>query len=427
MCTFLLKNLLNTLIKHISSFLFFIAFTLPACVYAQQKDLNYFLTQGMQNSPLLHDYSNQARSNQINESMISASYGVQVNGTSNNSYAPVIKGYGYEGAITNIGNFSELITASKQFVGRANLQNQYNAVQLINDSLKIAANIYQQDLQKSITQQYIAAYGSWQQYSFNNEVYDLLIKEDTILEKLTQATVYRQTDYLTFLVTLQQQKLSVMQAKNQFETDYAQLNYLSGLFDTSFQQLAEPDINLNNILPADNTVYYKKFTIDSLLLQNEQARIDFYYKPKLNLYGDAGFVSTFTYQPYRDFGTSFGINLSIPIYNGGQRKLQHRQIDIAEQTRQNYRNFFQTQYNQQLAQLIQQLNNAQKIIEETTNHLKYVEGLIQANGKLLATGDVRIADYILAINNYINSENIITQNTIARLLIITQINYWNKQ
>lgn len=187
--------------------LFVIFICLSSFLCAQEKTLDFYLHQAYENSPLLKDYANQIRSNRIDSAIIRAGYGVQVNGTSTNNYAPVIHGYGYEGAITNIGNFSELITASRQFIGSANLQNQYNAVQLASDSIRIAARISERDLQKSITQQYIAAYGSWQQYSFNKEVYDLLSKEDTILKKLTAATVYRQTDYLTFLVTLQQQKL----------------------------------------------------------------------------------------------------------------------------------------------------------------------------------------------------------------------------
>ena len=171
---------------------------LSSFLFAQQKTLDFYLQQAFQNSPLLKDYAAQVQSNRIDSAIIRAGYGLQVNGSSTNNYAPVIHGYGYEGAITNVGNFSELITASKQFIGNANLQNQYNAVQLANDSIRIATRISEQDLQKSITQQYIATYGSWQQYQFNKEVYDLLQKEDTILKKLTSAAVYRQTDYLTF-------------------------------------------------------------------------------------------------------------------------------------------------------------------------------------------------------------------------------------
>jgi len=80
-----------------------------------------------------------------------------------------------------------------------------------------------------------------------------------------------------------------------------------------------------------------------------------------------------------------------------------------------------------VAQLAQQLQNTQKIIIETEGQLKYVESLIQANGKLLATGDVHIADYIIAINNYLNAKNIILQNNINKLQIINQVNYWSSK
>ena len=64
-------------------------------------------------------------------------------------------------------------------------------------------------LKKNITAQYIVAYGDLQQLNFNKEVNDLLRNEEKILKLLTQKNVYRQTDYLTFLVTLEQQNLSI--------------------------------------------------------------------------------------------------------------------------------------------------------------------------------------------------------------------------
>jgi len=85
------------------------------------------------------------------------------------------------------------------------------------------------------------------------------------------------------------------------------------------------------------------------------------------------------------------------------------------------------QYNQQVAQLVQQLNSTQELINETSNQLKYTEALMEANKKLMATGDARIADYVIAINNYLNAKNIITQNTINKLQLISQINYWNSK
>ena len=408
-------------------FCFVLSVFAVSALHAQDKTLDYYIEAGLQTSPLLKDYENQIQVNRIDSARIAAGFKPQVNGISTNSYAPVISGWGYDGAITNIANFSQVISATKQFVSKANLNNQFGAVRLASDSVKIASKITEQDLRKTITTQYIIAYGSWQQYQFNTDVYNLLAQEDTLLKRLAQATVYRQTDYLTFLVTLQQQKLAVMGARNQYQTDFAMLNYVSGLFDTTFVPLTAPPVELNNILEAENTVFYDKFKVDSLLLRNADVQIDYNYKPKVNAYADAGYVSSFTYEAYKNFGTSVGLSLSVPIYDGKQRKMQHSKIAIAEQTRQNYQSFFVTQYNQQLAQLAQQLRNTQELITETESQLKYVESLIQANAKLLATGDVHIADYIIAINNYLNAKNIILQSNINKLQIITQMNYWNRK
>lgn len=415
------------LLKYTKQFLAYILFVLPLHLFAQQKNLDYFLEQGLQSSPLLKQANNALLLNRIDSLRILAQYKPQVSGISNNYYAPVIHGYGYDEIITNIRNLNEQISATKTFVGKRNLQIQFNGIQLLNDSISIAGKITEQDLRRTITAAYVAAYGSWRQFNFNNEIYNLLSAEDTILKKLTQASVYRQTDYLTFLVTLQQQHLAITVAKQQYQNDYATLNYLCGLVDTSFTPLDSPYIALQQLPDYNNSIFYKKFITDSLLLKNASQQIGLAYKPKLSVTADGGYVSSLTYVPYKNFGMSAGINLIIPIYDGNQRKLQYQRLDILERTRISNRDFYTNQYQQQVAQLSQQLQTTNQIIHETNDQLKYVHALMDANHKLLITGDVRIADYIIAISNYLNAENTITQNVIKQFQIITQINYWNKR
>jgi len=118
--------------------------------------------------------------------------------------------------------------------------------------------------------------------------------------------------------------------------------------------------------------------------------------------------------------------VAVPIYDGHQKKMQYRKLDISERTRQNYKDFFTRQYSQQVAQLMQQLKATQELIDQINHQIKYSEGLIQVNTKLLVTGDVRIADMVIALNNYLTAKNLLTQNTVSRLQIINQINYWNR-
>jgi len=146
----------------------------------------------------------------------------------------------------------------------------------------------------------------------------------------------------------------------------------------------------------------------------------------LNAFADAGYISSLAYNAHKNFGTSIGFGISVPIYDGKQRKLQYQKLDILEQTRQGYRQFFSKQYTQQIQQLYNQLTGTTTLLSEINRQIRYSEGLVNANMKLLMTGDAHITDLVIALNNYMTARNLLTQNTINRLQIINQINYWTR-
>lgn len=394
--------------------------------FAQNKGVDYFINQALINSPLLKDYGNRILQNQADSLSILAAYKPQVTGSSFNSYAPVIKGIGYDEIITNGRNFNALIGVNKILPNKKNVTAQFESLQLENQSIGNASRISEQELKRTITAQYITAYGDMLQLNFNKGIDSLLSKEEIILKKLTESNVYRQVDYLAFLVTLQQQQLLIKQLTIQFQNDYAALNYLCGIADTATVVLQEPGITLNHLPGIENSVFFNQFVIDSQKLINSRTLVEFSYKPRFNLFANAGFNSTFNYRTYKNFGTSFGISATVPIYDGKQKKIQYSKQDIAERTRQHYQSFFSGQYNQQVAQLTQQLQATTSLINDINNQLRYSESLINVNGKLLEAGEARIADYILALNSFMNAKNLVTQNNINRLQIINQINYWNR-
>src|ERR1700759_4049041 len=135
--------------KYISAFFVVSLLSLSNATNAQQKNLDYFLEQAIQNSPLIKETNNNILLNRIDSLRILATYKPQINGISNNYYAPVISGYGYDEIITNIRNFSEQVSATKTFVSKRNLQIQFNGIQLLNDSLSIAGKMTEQDLRRT--------------------------------------------------------------------------------------------------------------------------------------------------------------------------------------------------------------------------------------------------------------------------------------
>src|SRR5947208_3316212 len=259
---------------------FTIILLLLTCAFrlsAQQNTLDYYLSHAINNSPLIKDLQNQVLSFSIDSQIVRAGLRPQVTGNSNNMYAPTIKGYGYDPAITNVAQVSALVSVNKTFLSNKSLQAQLATSGIQARTASNNIRITQQDLRKNITDQYIVAYGEQLQLQSNREIGELLRREDTLLKTLTQNSVYRQTDYLSFLVTVQQQELSTAELEIQYEYDVATLNYLAGVNDTALIALADPQLRLVSIPDLYSSVFYRQFVFDSLKLRNDRALIDINY------------------------------------------------------------------------------------------------------------------------------------------------------
>ncbi|RFZ95586.1 TolC family protein [Mucilaginibacter conchicola] len=407
-------------------YLFLFLILISTVARAQNHTLDDFVQSAIKNSPLIRDLNNQILAGQIDSVRLRAGFRPQITGSVMGLYAPVIKSYGYSTAITNGQQLTGLVTIDKQFIGKGYLNAQLLSILNQKDSIKNTIRLSEQDLRKTIAAQYITAYGSQEQQRFNAEIVQLLTKEEQVLLKLTRSNVYRQSDYLTFLVTLKQAELQKKQAELQYKADYSTLKYLAGMRDTVLDTLSRPDIRNTLLADRSSSIFFKQFQLDSVRIKNAHQLIDYSYKPKFHLFVDGGYNSDLTVDYYKNLGASAGFGLSIPIYDGGQRKLAHRKIQLEENTRQQYKQFFEQQYSQQIYQLKDQIKGYDQLLADIKSQFKYSESLIKVDTKLMQTGDLKIADLILAINNYLSTKNLLTTNLIAQLQLINQLNYWNK-
>ncbi|MHB1179882.1 MAG: TolC family protein [Daejeonella sp.] len=411
----------------------FLFFLLNGCLsglgfssFSQERTIEDYIKMGTNNSPLLKDFNNQILINKLDSAIIRANYKPLVGANSTGTYAPIIRGYGYDLAISNGKTFSALVSVNQSLLGRSRMNTALRGIGLLSDSVTNAVQRSQQDIRRNIISQYISAYASQKQVEFDQTVYQLLKKEETVLKKLTQGNVYRQTDYLTFLVTLQQQELQMKQNQIVALNNIAILNYLSGIVSTDSVKLIEPKLNLNAAQQLNSSIFLQQFQLDSLRIQNSRRVIDLNYQPRVGVYADGGYNSSFIQKAYKNVGVSAGFTISIPLYDGHQRKLQYNKLDIRERTRSTYRDYFLVQYQQQLSQLRQQLQQQESLFDKINEQIRFTESLITVDGKLLQTGNITIADYILAIRNYLDSQSLLRQTNITRLELINQLNYWNQ-
>jgi outer membrane protein TolC len=405
----------------------FIVFCSIKSLSAQEQNLEFFLTSALNNSPLLKDYTNRVRSSQIDSMRIRAGQGIQVNAQGINAYAPVVNGWGYDEIKTDIAEVSAVVQVSKEITWNRNLQNKYEAIRLQNQASLLEGNLSAKDLKKTVILQYILTYGDQLYQELNSEVLNVLRQEELIVKKLAEKGSYRQTEYLSFEVNIRQQEILSEKYGIQLRTDLETLNYLCGIYDTTLHKLSPPDLKVETYPGISNSLFYRQFVIDSLKLVNDNKRIDFDYQPKLSIFADGGYLSSLAITPWKNFGLSAGINISVPIYDGKQRQMQHDQIAISESTRSNYRDFFANQYLQQISILENQLTSMEQITQKTIEQQKFALTLVNANRVLLNTGDIPVTDYLLSVNNYLDANNMLIENTIERFRLINELNYWTEK
>lgn len=394
--------------------------------FAQVNSLDFFINQGLVHSPVLKDIGNQVNSNTVDSLLIKAGQRPQVSYNGLLYYAPVINGIGYSEVITNISNIKSVAYVSQSIFNRKVIETEYSKLGIQNQALRISSKITENDLKKAITMQYLAACSVSNDIKINSELLSSSENEEQILKQLVEQGQYKQVDYYSFMVELKAQELLVNDLHIQYQNEISSLFNLCGLNDTIYPQLAIPEIQLNSPANEANSPLFTRFFVDSLRIRNEKLQIDRKYSPSVNWFADAGLVNNKPQDMVRNFGFSAGLSLSVPIYDGRQRKLNYQKLEIAENTRINYAGYFKNQYSQQLQQLYTELKKNREIIPQVNQQLDFAGMVIKQDRNLLNTGNVSITEYVMALKNYIAVKRNLNQYQIKILQIITEINYWNQ-
>jgi outer membrane protein TolC len=407
----MIKNILSTLLATI----------IFGNVYTQTLDS--YIQSALKSSPLLYDYNNQVLAGRLDSLLLIATFKPQVTQVSQAMYAPAGTGWGYDEAITNGGNYSAVVHVSQSLFNKKQINGQLQTIAILSQSLKINEKITVIDLKKSITAQYLTVYADYSQHEFSQSVLSQLSNELKTVKVLVDKGVYLMTDYMNLQVLISAQKIAITQSFIQLKNDLAVLNYICGVPDQPEINLVKPEISLQNDFNPESSPLFEQFRIDSLKNNNSKLLIDLNYRPKINVFADAGFNSIAPENVPNNLGTSFGVNFSIPIYDGKQRKMQYDKISLAENTRIFYKRYYTSQYKNQFNQLTNQLKLTENLIDEIKNQLAEQERLIDLYRIELDNGLVRFLDFLAVLNNYNATKNTFLITGMNRLQIINQLNY----
>jgi outer membrane protein TolC len=407
--------------------LIFIFSVLSLTAFNQTHDLEYYLNEGVKNSPLLNEYKNQIRSAVTDSLIVRAAKKPALDLNSQLLYSPAYNNFGYDEVVTDGGNYSAVLGVKQYILNKKEIENKYTSVDIQKQLLSNSSSISTNALNKIITDQYLKAFLSFTQLTFSRDFLKLVSRENDIVKQFVKSGVYKITDYLNLTVEMQTQQVTVTQLKNQYINDLFFLNQICGITDTAMYELNRPEITNHGLPDINGSPSWHKFRIDSARIETEKTAVDIKYKPKVNWFADAGFLTSNPWDFYRHFGYSAGIGLNIPVYDGKQQDLQKQKLELEQNSLKNYQYTYRNQFYSRIQQLNSELKMLDEISEGMNNQLKTTGQLLVALKEQLETGLIQMTDYVNAIKNYRTINSNMNLLNIQKLQIISELNFLSKQ
>jgi outer membrane protein TolC len=391
--------------------------------FNQTRNIEFYLDEGIHNSPLLNDYRNQIRSASSDSLLIRAAKNPLVEVKSQLLYAPSYRNFGYDEIVTDQGNYTAVMGVSQQLFNKREINNKYEAVDIQKRTLNNSSQISINELKKVITDQYLTSFSGYTDFIFNKNFLELLEKENVIVKQFVKNGIAKQTDFLSLLVETQSEEMLVTQIKSQYRKDLMLLGQLCGLNDSTWYELTDPKIEMKGTPDIKKSPAYIQYKIDSIRIENEKAAIDIRYKPKINWFADAGFLTSNPWNFYNHFGYSAGVSLNIPVYDGKQRGLEKQKLEFNENSRQAYMDTYYKQYFQQIQQLNLELSSLNEMSSQIENQLRTSEQLVNALKEQLEAGIIQMTEYINAIKNFKTTSRSVNLIKMQKLQVINELNF----
>lgn len=408
-------------------------------VYSQQHDLFFYQSLAHLNNPTIKINSQLQLFNNLQNNLTYAQFRKpQVNLTADYLFTPYFNNngklisittnpdknaFGYDAGLSNGGLYATQLNASLPlFTG--GLIKTYQKQNQIQNQLLLNSNIQLlHDLDKNISDQYIATYQLQQQASYQQKLIDMVQDRQKIIEALVLKALMQQSDYLLLEIELKQRQYDTQQLKINISATFNQLYNLSGIRDTTIFELLPPTILQTQ--PTTQFNYKLKFELDSTNLIAQQQVFNTKYKPQFAAFGNTGINATDAANIPHNVGVSAGLHLVIPLYDGGQKKIVEKQNKLLLDNLHLYQNQNSITIENNLTALQQQINLTQQSISLINSQLSSQETLLLILKDKVVTGQISVTDYLTFLKDYAatNQNKILVQTNLW--LLINQYNYIN--
>jgi outer membrane protein TolC len=421
------------------SFLILALISTSLATVAQEKQLDFFISEGLKNNPSLLEVNNLQQYFQIQNEFITAqNKKPQVSFTADYLFAPFFfdngrpvsitqnpspKAFGYDAGLTNGGLYAAQVNLAIPIFNTAIVKRLYEQNRVQADISAFSRKQIEHDISKNIIDQYIITYQFLQQTSYLQKIIAQLESRKPLVAALVKQGILQQNDFLLLDIQLTTNSNDLKQLQFAYNNGIALLKNLSLVSDTATFILGKPAIEIKAAATEYN--YVQKFKLDSLNLVAQQNVFNSKYQPQVSLLGSTGINAADIRNVPHNVGLAAGVHLSIPITDGHQRKLYERQNKVLLTNQQAYLNSAGLLRQNNLRNATQQIEQWKQTIAMAIEPIQKQELLLDIIKDKVIKGQVTVMDYINALQEYavLQKNKAIAETNL--LLYINQYNYYN--
>lgn len=404
-----------------------------------QVDLNYFLSAVKTNSTLLLDNENAEKQAQLQSRLIEIqNKSVNVNLTSEVYFTPFFNNngellsitttpepsaVGYDINIWNGGLYSLQLNLAKELFNNRKVENLQFQNNLLLGEDKLTNLKTQHLLEKKVVDTYVLAYQlQSQKHVLKNDIVASQKRIDQV-ELLVEKEALDKSDYLLIRLDQKARTVVLKQVEINWRNALHQLYDLSSLDYEDTVLLTEPIINLGE--EVNQLHLNKKYMNDSLQIKSTIAVFDDQYKPQLNLYANTGVNSADITNVNQNYGVMGGLRLSIPIYDGGQKKLFHQQQRLYQESLTSDNKDSKTQLQHDLKNLKIQIADLNENLDTIDEQLEIHKELLRLYETRWTKEEVSTVDFLNIVQEFRQTQFLKIQMQTNRRLLSNQYNFMN--
>ena len=422
-------------------FLFLFFFCLLRIDVSAQNDLTFYINQAKINSPLIQDNKNQAAANAVELERLKALYTKpQITFNAGVSVAPIINrdngksqfqvspsdatNYtGYDIAASNGGIYQGMVNVNQPLFNAGKLRMASEQISVASQINQNTIKLNEHDIEKIVGDQYILCLQDLKQTDYLSELTQLISEQKVVVNKLVESGLLKQSDLLLVTIEQQTQLNNLAMYKSIYRRDLMDLTILCGINDTTQVVISNLDLTLNS--STNQSGFTEKFRLDSLNLLASQKLFELKYKPQLNAFANTGLNGVYVPTLPNRFGFSGGLNFSVYIFDGKQKSLNKKKVDLLIKSTQSYKSNFITQNAMRKYKILNEITSLNERMVVSKNQLKDYKQLLEYYKKELITGQQSVTAYTTTVKNLaiLQRDYVLMQS--SKQLLINTYNYWN--